>query len=188
MSYIYSFSFVERFHSRVDRSGGPDACWAWTGGRNDGGYGIIYGVFDGRKLGLRAHRVAYAFEHGVELGELCACHRCDNRLCCNPRHLFAGTHAENHADCVAKGRNRGTSLKGASSPRAKLTDEQVRAIRARAAGGERCASLAREFGLAHPNVARIIKGRGYVSAGGPLTLGVPKLGVLTRTIEKAVGL
>ena len=86
-----------RFWARVDRSGGPTACWPWTGPVTPTGYGH---VLDG------AHRVALGIHLGRRLMsrvEL-ACHHCDNPPCCNPVHLFAATHKENTEDARRKGR------------------------------------------------------------------------------------
>jgi len=88
-------------------------------------------------------------------------HRCDNPPCCNPAHLFLGTQADNIADMIAK--RRGGAVSGEAHYRAKLTADQVSAIRARYAAGETQVALAREFGVSQTNISRIVRGTTWVS-------------------------
>lgn len=96
---LHAERFAEYFWAKVDKSGGGAACWPWKGRRLDAGYGRL--VVNGKHVG--ANRIAYELTYGP-LGGLFACHTCDNPSCCNPAHLFAGTHSDNMADRKAKGR------------------------------------------------------------------------------------
>lgn len=116
-----------RFWEKVDRSGGPDACWPWLGGcttRRYGSavyrYGQIRAGAPSRRV-LLAHRVALIFATGEAPPELDACHRCDNTLCCNnERHLFWGTHRENMRDYAAKYGRLGVGKTAPLAPRPTL--------------------------------------------------------------------
>jgi hypothetical protein len=95
-----------RFWFKVDKSGGPDACWPWTGYINKvTGYGRV-NLRLPQHNGLGAHQAAYFFTYGGLDPQLIVMHTCDNKPCCNPRHLREDTHKVNTQDAIQKGRKR----------------------------------------------------------------------------------
>lgn len=139
--------------ARVDRSGGPDACWPWTGHITER---RPYGQFSRCGFSFYAHRAAADIAGlGVRRG-LDVCHRCDNPPCCNPAHLFVATHRENLLDAAAKGRT--------ARPWAKLSAETAREIRRRSASGEATGDLAREFGVSASAIRAVVRGESWRGA------------------------
>ena len=98
--------FAERFWSYVRKVDG-DGCWEWTSKNGAKGYGRMPMRWqDGYTVEEGAHRIAWMLTRG-DPGTLYVLHKCDNRKCVRPDHLFLGTQGDNVRDCVAKGRWRG---------------------------------------------------------------------------------
>jgi hypothetical protein len=139
------WSLGKRLTYYTDRSGGPDACWPWTGHKTPRGYGGLQ--WKGKPW--RAHRLAWIEANGpIPPDKPHILHDCDHPPCCNPAHLFCDTHAANMADKMRKGR----APHGETNVIAKLTEADVRAIRA-AAGTHR--DIAKRFGIDHTHVGDI---------------------------------
>lgn len=144
---------VRDFWSFVNKTEG---CWEWTGGTKDG-----YGDY---RDNVRAHRWSWAEANGPIPDGLVVCHRCDNRLCVRPDHLFLGTLADNVRDRVEKNR----SARGERVNTAKLSAEQAADIRARAVKGtppkstpNSYAALAREYGVSISAIIAIATGKSW---------------------------
>ncbi len=112
-----------------------------------------------------AHRVAYELTYGPIPEGMFICHRCDNPICCNPSHLFAGTHADNMQDMITKRRGNIPGISkfiGEENPTAKLTTEQVREIRKLyATGNYSHEELAQLFGVGHGAIDNLLAGRSW---------------------------
>lgn len=149
---------LERFEAKVwpePNSG----CWLW-GGSLEGGDG--YGQFmtnSGRPARVvGSHRASWELHYGPIPDGLLVCHKCDNRACVNPGHLFLGTMKDNMADASRKGRmnwkvnTRDGLPRGSAHHQAVLTEVQVLAIRASTEVGAR---LAEEYGVSNNTISRI---------------------------------
>lgn len=108
-----------------------DQCWLWRNGINNIRGKNRYGSFyvSAEKRGYRTHRVAYFYHYKKDPLQLLVCHKCDNPLCCNPHHLFLGTHHDNEQDCLRK--NRANKERGQNRYNAVLKESDIRFIRSK---------------------------------------------------------
>lgn len=172
MGCRYPGTYEDRFWAKVNKDGPVirselGACWEWTGSKSDRGYG---NVWMGERL-IRAPRVAYELTYGPMPEGTEPCHKCDYPPCCQPNHIFPGTHAENMKDMVEKGRmtpakgmRNGAYTKpeqvrrGTSHGNAKLTDDDIREIRRLfAADNVNLGDLARQFRTTRTNIGYIVR-------------------------------
>lgn len=149
-------SFFERQREKIAFAG-PNDCWLWKAGKYRRGYGMAYE----RGSTRQAHREAYQSVHGFGSADgLLVMHKCDVPACVNPKHLRLGTPADNMADKVAKGRQ--SKPRGEQNPNAKLTNDDVMAIRKtyaprdRNSGGD---ALAEAYGVSASVISNIIHRR-----------------------------
>ena len=145
----YDSITIARFWSKVDVKKGFRDCWLWTGAKRDG-----YGHIKIKGKSHSANRVAFEMFHGRELGDLKALHRCDNKACCNPKHIYGGTAEQNMADMHMRiGRSD-----------SKITPKDVREMRRSFEEGLSLKSVAADFGISARQASSIKSGRswGYV--------------------------
>lgn len=138
---------LEALWAKVAR-GAADACWPWLGTTyRRGGYGRIQ---VGRHTGTTAHRYLWSLLYGEPHPDLEICHTCDNRVCCNPAHLFAGTPKINAVDKMRKGRV--ARMNGERNGSCKLTSADIIAIRTSTADYR---ELAKVYGVSGSNIRMI---------------------------------
>jgi hypothetical protein len=147
MSHIVKAAGPWEYFTRKVRIGRPDTCWEWMGSCGTPGYGN-WG-FHGMQA---AHRATYKLFNGEPVGLVL--HRCGNRKCCNPDHLYDGTYKDNRRDSELHG----TAPLGNRHGQARLTEEQVIEIRAALRRGERRKDIALRYQVSPTTVTHIKTG------------------------------
>lgn len=149
-------SVESRFWSKVEISD-RDTCWNWTGAVDTPGYGAF--KIDGKKVS--SHVVAFMLTYGeIPVGKE-VCHVCaGNKLCCNPRHLYAGTRRDNVMDALLAGTffridRCEKKARGEMSGRAKLSNSNVIKIREMLSSGIPQRKIAELFGVSQKTISRI---------------------------------
>lgn len=145
-----------RFWEKVDKNGpvpkhcpelGP--CWLWTGAIKDTGYGVMKNP--GEKCVDKTHVYSFQLHGGLLQEKQWVLHKCDNRACVNPKHLFAGTHRENMADMATKGRS--------ARVKSRLSAEQKAALLAAVQEGLLTyVQLAEKYGITTRTITRLARG------------------------------
>lgn len=167
----WALSFADRFWARVDKSGGPEACWPWTGrtvGKGPAKVGQLY-VSGGAENPVYeyAPRVAYRLAVGPIPNGLKVLHSCDNPICCNPAHLRPGTQKDNALDRSLRLRD----LK----VRHRLTEADVLYIRQRyATTSATTTDLAVAFETNNKYIWKVVTGRTWAHVGGPISHGTKR--------------
>ena len=137
--------WIRRHKIKIDENG----CWVFTGFKLQGGVG--YGQIRVQGKIQVVHRVMWTDEKGPIPPGLLVLHYCDNKPCCNTKHLHLGTHADNIKEATLRGQRRWL----------KLSLEQAEEIRQRFATGEIRNRLATEYGVKHSTIKFIVERRGY---------------------------
>lgn len=157
------------FWLKVDRGGGPGACWPWTGRRDKFGYGQLTRAGHS----MRAHTFALRLRGLAPVEKPFALHTCDVPYCCNADHLYWGTKKDNAADRERRGRSGASRrcgagnglhrhpeaiLRGESHGSAKLTSADVARIRAE---GIRPCDVVKAFRISPSQAKRIVRGESW---------------------------
>lgn len=148
-------SLEERFWEKVDiRSN--DECWNWVACVHPSGYG----QFNINRKMFGSHRIAWELVNGKIPDGMCICHHCDNRICCNPKHLFLGTMEDNSHDRDNKGRAKIPDNRGENHGLSRLTVSDVIEMRKLFAWeGYTYLELSKKFGITKSTAREIIKRR-----------------------------
>lgn len=132
-------------------------CWEWTGSRFSNGYG----QFAYRGKNWRVHRLSFFIAFGESTGQVC--HKCDNKICVNPNHLFLGNHDDNMRDMTNKQRQ----AYGERARSARLTNCQAVQIRKEYAADRDSRHYgfnlrtARKYGVDKQVICNLVRNRTY---------------------------
>ena len=140
-----------RFLSKIDIRG-PDECWEWQASCHTSGYGRFKIA---SHVTMMANRVSLVLHTGEDRTDLMALHRCDNPPCCNPHHLYWGTHSDNMQDMHRRGRYPDRDQSGVNNGAAKIDERQLALIVTRLQEGWNNKQIAEDLPIGHAMVSKI---------------------------------
>jgi len=141
---------IDNFWKKVSVRGIND-CWEWLKSRSNKGYGRIFINSQPQE----AHRISYEISNQLIPEKMWVLHKCDNRKCVNPNHLWLGTAKDNSDDMIAKGRD--IHSRGERHPQVKLSGEDVKKIQSLYKNGNITQmELAKLFKVKQVQISRII--------------------------------
>jgi len=148
-------SIIDRFWKYTNK-GKKDECWEWQGSTMlHGGYGQLSIGFN--RSPIKAHRLSYMIHYGEIPKNLFICHKCNNPLCVNPNHIYAGTPNDNWKDTINSGNAyKFINLGGEQCRAHKLTNEQVDTIKN---STESSIDLANKYKVSRQSIWKIRKGK-----------------------------
>lgn len=155
--HLLSFNSKDVFWSNVSIGNDKD-CWEWIALSGTNQYAQTH--FNGKSI--RCHRLAYELTYGEILDGMLVCHHCDNPPCCNPKHLFLGTHQDNIDDRERKGRNKLPKVKGENHGNHKLTNNQIIKIRnLYSSGNYSYRLLSKMYSVSFSQIRNIVKRKAW---------------------------
>lgn len=164
--YLYNVKYINNDRVRILKSfwnkienlsfHSDEDCWNWTASVNEGGYGQL--GFLGRPY--ISHRLSYVLYKGRIPKDLFVLHKCDNRRCVNPSHLFIGTAGDNNRDCIAKGRNYVRNNIGKPGAR-KFNESNIKEIFELFKGGKTHQEIADKFRIGRSSITKILNKQRY---------------------------
>lgn len=155
---------LEHFWNNV-RKDPVTGCWNWKGNMFANGYGQFKQILFNGGVPLAASRAAWMLFRNADLGRWdFVCHRCDNRRCVNPDHLFLGSGKDNMQDAKEKRRIN----HGEDRPQSKLTENDVREARCLRQGGMGWMALAKKYDVAQWCIISAVTGKTWSHVDEPI--------------------
>jgi NTP pyrophosphatase (non-canonical NTP hydrolase) len=143
----------EGFWNKVNVAG-PDECWEWTARKIKSGYGSMkWPTINNPDAQMLGHRLSWMINVGPIPDGSMVLHKCDNKGCVNPNHLFLGNASDNVRDCIAKGRN--NPVIGEKQWASKITRIEALHIRH---SEDKLYEIAKKYGISKSSARSIKKG------------------------------
>ena len=153
----------ESFWADVDKQSSLDGCWLWTG--CIGAYG--YGALTYQNKSWRAHRLSYILTYGDlpvtnDYHGTCVLHKCDNRQCVNPEHLFSGTQTDNLRDMRSKNRQASPFImKGSEQKASKLKEKDIPVIMEMRSRKISLSKIGAKFNVSKVCISYVVNGKSW---------------------------